>query len=41
MEVAVAVVTFLVELAKGGDWTNAIAREPRIAFATVEPDGGE
>jgi hypothetical protein len=40
MEVAVAAVTFLVELAKGGDWTNAIG-EPRIAFATVEANGGE
>ena len=41
MEVAVAVVNFLVELGEGGDWTNAIARERRIIFAAVQPNGGE
>ncbi len=41
MEVAVAVVTFLVELAKGGDGTHAVGEIHELAFATVEPNGGE
>src|SRR5690242_18610064 len=41
VEVAVALVSFLIELAKAGDGTNAIASERRTIFAAVEPNGGE